>query len=299
MLAPSRNARNSPIISEQADNYPPRYDNLHIISHLINRKLGATRNTGINAAAGKFIIFLDHDDELVEGSLNALIETLENSGDLDILFFDYESKEGAAVTPNLSFRQSCRETTSGREFFKHNQIPWTSWQYAYNRDFINANALRQIEGHMFEDADFVLKATLAAKRFRYEPITVIRYYLSPNQTTKIRKGQDSKIEDMFFLNARVREIALSEDSNDPEAARLVWGQYYFRQKNLIVKYLWRARFSTIRRILKTYPTDTSSPGALLGLTARHPAMTAYGILLAKPLLPLARKAFMLLSRKGS
>lgn len=48
-----------------------------ILHHERNRGLSAARNTGMDAAQGEYILFLDSDDELTEDSIRRLAEPLE------------------------------------------------------------------------------------------------------------------------------------------------------------------------------------------------------------------------------
>ena len=181
---------------------------------------------------------------------------------------------------------------TGREFFRTQSIPWTPWQYVYRREFLLDNDLWQVEGHLFEDADYVLKATLAAKLMKYSPDVILRYTIAPTQTTRIRRGDDRKIEDMFYLNARVRQIAMAEMNGDEAVGRMIVGQHLYRQRACIMRYLWRARFSTILRILRRYPAVLPNHDRMLTLSSRHPLLFAVMLQCLKPVLPIARRAYL-------
>ncbi|CAM5493234.1 CDP-glycerol glycerophosphotransferase (TagB/SpsB family)/glycosyltransferase involved in cell wall biosynthesis OS=Streptomyces albaduncus OX=68172 GN=FHS32_000010 PE=3 SV=1 [Streptomyces griseoloalbus] len=54
-----------------------------------NVGLGQARNAGCRTPAGDFLLFLDSDDTLTPGTLRALADRLDETGDPDVLVFDY------------------------------------------------------------------------------------------------------------------------------------------------------------------------------------------------------------------
>ena len=46
--------------------------NIRVIHHTENKKAGGARNTGIKAAQGEYVLFLDADDVLIDGSLEKI-----------------------------------------------------------------------------------------------------------------------------------------------------------------------------------------------------------------------------------
>ena len=65
-------------------------ENLLVIRHEINKRQGGARNTGFEYASGKWIMYLDHDDVYVEGSLFKLKMAIEKYAQCDVIMFDYK-----------------------------------------------------------------------------------------------------------------------------------------------------------------------------------------------------------------
>ena len=70
-----------------AEEYAARFPSLIRVIHQENGGLGAARNTGLEAAEGEFLLFLDSDDSLTPGALEEMLRELDEP--CDILIFDY------------------------------------------------------------------------------------------------------------------------------------------------------------------------------------------------------------------
>ena len=63
------------------------YSTLQLIRHERNKKLGGARNTGIRAAKGKYLLFVDSDDMLKPNCLKQLIDEIDSQQD-DYIHFN-------------------------------------------------------------------------------------------------------------------------------------------------------------------------------------------------------------------
>lgn len=75
------------------------------ITHEVNRGLSAARNSGIRAASGDYIYFLDSDDMLAPNALNSLLEATTNEC-WDVIVGNYKvlSEEGSYVSQRYNKR---------------------------------------------------------------------------------------------------------------------------------------------------------------------------------------------------
>lgn len=155
------------------------FSNLRLICHKENKKLGGARNTGLKAAKGNYIWFVDSDDYISPNVLRTLLDNAETS-EVDILQFNHVRGRGRV---NKEIKLS--EITSGEAYlFKDLQYDWYykiggAWKQFFSRDFLEKTHLQYIEGAMFEDTDYLLHAFLLADKVQY--ISIDAYYYRINE----------------------------------------------------------------------------------------------------------------------
>ena len=75
------------------DAYAAKHPNLIRVIHQQNGGLGAARNTGIRAAAGEWLLFVDSDDQIVPQTLRVLKAAIRP--ELDVVAFQFLKDDGA------------------------------------------------------------------------------------------------------------------------------------------------------------------------------------------------------------
>lgn len=133
-----------------------------IIIHRENKRQGGARNTGIKAASGEYIWFVDSDDKIAEGALDILLRKLSGGG-IDILYFGIESITEANVVKSRYLPIQFSGEASGIDFLKTHKMP-VNPIFVYRREFLLSNNIFFEEGTFFEDNLFALKAALCAKK---------------------------------------------------------------------------------------------------------------------------------------
>lgn len=120
--------------------YAEKHANLQLIKHDVNKKLGAARNTGLKAARGKYVWFIDTDDYIKENCLKNIIDVCEQN-ELEILHFNIIDNFANVIRrliptkvltgveeEKISKQQQCIEIT----------FPWNR---VYKREFLIHNNL--------------------------------------------------------------------------------------------------------------------------------------------------------------
>lgn len=157
------------------------YANLKIISQK-NKGLGGARNTGIQNAKGRYLLFLDSDDYLVPNILDKLMKTAV-SNELDILDFAANGvREDGTVVYSIS-HQSCPEPITGPEYFNkvhHN----SACVRLYRTEFLIQNKLLFKEKVYIEDVEFNFKAVFMAQRIMSTPLIISNFVQTSNSITR-------------------------------------------------------------------------------------------------------------------
>ncbi|GAA2254832.1 MULTISPECIES: glycosyltransferase family 2 protein [Kitasatospora] len=131
-----------------------------------NVGLGRARNAGLEAAAGDYVIFLDSDDTLTPGLLEAVEERLKACADPEILVYDYaRTYWDGRVVRSSSAPVFARP---GPEVFTLDDRPdllellMVVWNKAYRRSYIDEQGLTFPAGY-YEDTPWTFPALLAAR----------------------------------------------------------------------------------------------------------------------------------------
>lgn len=142
---------------------------VRVISHDVNRGLSAARNTGMAAASGRIIGFLDGDDYYVGGGLAAQLALAEESAADITHAMSFLTLTGSPAVQVLrrdaAMHTRRRVQSGGLAKLEEAQFFVSSWSSLYSRDLLDRAALRFDEEQVrFEDRLFVLASVTAADR---------------------------------------------------------------------------------------------------------------------------------------
>ncbi|MER5910775.1 CDP-glycerol glycerophosphotransferase family protein [Streptomyces sp. NPDC001982] len=151
------------ILDEYADR-DPRVKVLHLPE---NVGLGRARNAGLPHAGGDYLFFLDSDDTLTPGALGAIADRLEESGDPDVLVFDYARTYWWGGTRRNVLAHVLTEAGEGTFTVAEQpqilDLLMVVWNKVYSREFVELNGFRFPPGY-YEDTPWTFPVLLSARR---------------------------------------------------------------------------------------------------------------------------------------
>lgn len=158
-----------------AEEYAARDARIRILTRE-NGGLGAARNTGIRAARGRYLTFVDSDDLLNPGALRALVGAAQSSG-ADVVVgavrrFNSERTWRPEWTGEVHATR--RSITAVEEFLPLLRNLYT-WNKVFRKDFWDAQGLWFREGVAYEDQPIITQLFVAAKRIEVLPDVVYAY----------------------------------------------------------------------------------------------------------------------------
>ena len=111
--------------------FQKRHNNLRLLRHETNRKLGAARNTGLAAARGKYVWFVDSDDYIRENCLNEILKCCEEN-DLEMIHWSVQDNSGRMIR-----HVKDSDVTTGINDLLYGSRDMTfPWNRVYNREFL-------------------------------------------------------------------------------------------------------------------------------------------------------------------
>jgi glycosyltransferase involved in cell wall biosynthesis len=177
--------------SQIVKDFQKKYSNLHLFSHIENKKQGAARNLGLTKAKGEFIWFVDADDFIEDKVLNKLCLKLDEYSP-DILQFNATKVYQDQTKDVGQFWDEEIVGITGIEYLEFemnekyaNRIV-AVWSKVFKKDFLIDNNLFFKEGVFWEDVSFTLNAFIKANSIAYIPLNAYNYVLTQGSDMRSR-----------------------------------------------------------------------------------------------------------------
>ena len=162
-----------------------------------NQGISGARNTGIRAAKGDYVCFVDSDDILADSGLSSLLPYCEGGNDL-IRFWcsivntglakDGEERESKVVFDG-----------SGRDYLRTFGLETFCINYLYSRSFLLENKLLFRPGIIAEDFEFIFRVMMADPHVVSVNKSIYCYLISLNSISTTRTPEHSRrwVEDLL------------------------------------------------------------------------------------------------------
>lgn len=229
--------------------------NVRMLRHDRNRGLSAARNTMLEAASGKYVWFIDSDDALLPGAIDALYQIALLHAP-DTILCDYVREEGkrfiAFDGPRHVISDDLESLIAGTFSNRRMHI----WSRIWKRDLFG-DSIRFPEGACFEDIATTPRLMLRSKTFFYAAEPWLYYRSRPgsiiSQLTCARAFDPCRNDDLACALSGFHEelrVAIPDvsDATMFKIARFSGREFVKITKRLIRARLgWRKTRSEIER----------------------------------------------------
>jgi glycosyltransferase involved in cell wall biosynthesis len=200
---------------EICEDYAARCANIKVV-HRDNGGLSAARNSGIDAAKGEYIQFVDSDDFLEPNVLGTLVKKMD-AGHLDVLRFNYQNvnENNEVFEPNKvskPFVDYSDEVCDGLVFITERLgFGCYAWQFLVRRELLEDCRFK--EGVYFEDTEWTPRLLLKSRHVASTDLIVYNYLLRQGSITqsvdekKKRKVLDDKLLLIDSMQEQMRTVS--------------------------------------------------------------------------------------------
>lgn len=215
------------------DEYSEEYSHIKTI-HKTNGGLSSARNAALDMARGAYVMFVDADDDVVDGSVAPVLKrALSDSPDM--LYYGYNIISGDNVSePNWRSVYDEGRVYSGKDYLLTDGDVGSIWKALYRRSLLERLHLRFCLGITHQDVVFNMEFLPFVDKLMFIDKVVYNYYINDESLThtySLKKIEFNTFNDFVVASEVLR---FSKTLSNAEIA-----EFYRRQMNsLMVSTLW-------------------------------------------------------------
>ena len=179
------------------------YSNITII-YQENKGISSARNTGINHAKGKYLMFVDCDDVIADNCVEILLDEVYKTNN-DIVIGSHnlvKEKNGKVINvKNYIYSQYNINNYEKEEVIMN--YPGLPWGKVYKRELFED--IRFPEGYWYEDTIIQFLIFRKAKSFSYIPKIVYEYKWYEGNYSKVQSKSNTRVIEHFWIYKKMIE----------------------------------------------------------------------------------------------
>lgn len=199
-----------------------------IVHHDCNRGLSAARNTGMDAAIGDYLFFLDSDDYISDECIERLVEPLNNyQFDLVIGNYQHVDENKNNLVSDYIIKISDKTMLLHEDIlhaYSLHQITPLAWGRLIHSDFVRSNKLYFMEGILHEDELWSFQVFNLSKSLFF--VNQKLYYYRIRKRSITNSKTNKSIDSLVTIVVEMGKLAKKRKNNYKENFKLIRDLFY-------------------------------------------------------------------------